>query len=141
MFIGKGKNDMLRRIFLPMLVLLLTMSACAQSIPIDPTPSTTNGIEGWVTEGPMCPGPVPVGNNPCPNQPYQATIIILNANNTQVAQTQSNANGYFKIELAPGTYTIHPVSGKSFPYAADQTVTVVPGQYSQVTIMFDTGMR
>ncbi len=132
---------MLRPIFLTVLVLLFTLSACAQNAPFNPTPGIATGIEGFVTEGPMCPGPVPVGNNTCPNQPYQATIIILNADNTQVAQTQADANGYFKIELVPGTYTVHPVSGKSFPHAADQTVTVTSGQYTQVTIVFDTGMR
>jgi len=84
---------------------------------------------------------VPVGNNPCPDQPYQATIIIMNADNDQVAQTQTNANGYFKIELAAGMYTLHPVPGKPFPHAADQTVTVTAGQFTQITIMYDTGMR
>lgn len=156
---------MLKRIFLPMLVILLTMSACAQNVsPINftPTPSTTippsaeptatekavsatptpsSGIEGTVTVGPMCPGPVQVGNNTCPDQPYQATIVILNTNDTQVAQTQSNAAGFFKIELAPGTYIIQPVSVQPYPRTGDQTVTVLAGQYTQVTIMYDTGMR
>lgn len=156
---------MLKHIFLPILVILLTVSACAQSVtPINftPTPSTatppaieptatekavsatptpSSGIEGTVTEGPMCPGPVQVGNNTCPDQPYQATIVILNTNNTPVAQTQSNAVGFFKIELAPGTYIIHPVSDQPFPRTGDQTVTVMAGQYTQVTIMYDTGMR
>lgn len=119
-------------------VLLLVLSACGQ---IAPTPGPTSGIEGSVTEGPMCPGPVPIDNNTCPNQPYQATITILNADNKKVAQIQADANGYFKLPLVAGTYILHPEPGKPLPIAADQTVVVIDGQYTQVTIVYDTGMR
>ena len=89
----------------------------------------------------MCPGPVPVGGDTCPDQPYQATIIILDSNNKQITQAQTDASGQFIIPLNPGTYTLHPVSGKPFPIASDQTVVVTEGQYIHVTIQFDTGMR
>ncbi len=132
---------MSRRILIPMFLLLMTLAACRQVSPVDLTPSPASGIEGTVTEGPMCPGPVQVGDNSCPNRPYQATITVLNANNNQVAQIKTDAEGAFKIELPPGTYVLHPLSDKPLPRAADQTVEVMPGQYTQMSIIYDTGMR
>jgi hypothetical protein len=62
-------------------------------------------------------------------------------NKTQVNQIQTDINGYFKIQLAPGTYLLHPESGKPLPQASDQIVKVNPGQYTAVTIVDDTGLR
>jgi hypothetical protein len=155
--IGKGNPLMLKTIYIPLFAIVFTLSACSQGNPVSPsptssatisptpisspTPTPSSGIEGYVWLGPMCGGPVRAGTNDCPDQPYQATITILESNGTQVAQFQSDQNGYFKITLSPGTYTIHPVSGKPLPRAIDQTVVVNNGQFTQITINFDTGMR
>lgn len=133
--------SMLRKIFLPILVILFIVSACDQGFPATTSPTRSGGIEGHVTEGPMCPGPVQIGINSCPDQPYQATISILDENNTQIKQIQTDVNGSFKITLVPGTYILHPEPGKPFPHASDQSVVVTDGQYTLVTIMYDTGMR
>jgi hypothetical protein len=117
------------------------MSSCEQGLSFKPTPTLSSGIEGMVTEGPMCPGPVPIGNNPCPDQPYPAIISILDTNNTHISQIQTDGNGYLKIQLAPGTYILHPESGKPFPHTSDQTIEVKDGQYTQVMIVYDTGIR
>ncbi len=132
---------MLRRQYLFLLVLVLILSACTQSGQTLPTSTPSSGIEGTVTEGPMCPGPVAIGKNECPNQPYQATITVFDTNNHKVSEIQTDAAGYFKLSLAPGTYTLHPESAKPLPRASDQTVTVSPGQFTPVTIVYDTGMR
>ncbi len=132
---------MLKTISLAISILLFTLSACTQAGQVNPSPTPTSGIEGAVTEGPMCPGPVSVDNNTCPDRPYQATITILNANNIQVTQVQSDASGIFKVALPPGTYTLQPRPGNPLPRAADQTVVVTAGQYTQVAIVYDTGMR
>ncbi len=89
----------------------------------------------------MCPGPVRIGDNSCPDQPYQATIQVLNSDNSKVAQFQTDAQGIFQVELPPGTYILHPLTGKPMPHAADQTVDVTAGQFTQVNIVYDTGMR
>jgi hypothetical protein len=107
-----------------------------------PTSVPPSGIEGQVTKGPTCPGPVPInGSTECADRPYQATLAILDANNREVTRFQTDTNGYFKTILEPGTYTIHPISQNMLPHAADQSVIVYPGQFTQVTVMFDTGMR
>ena len=132
---------MLKTIFLTVFIILFTLSACDQGISVTTSPTPSSGIEGYVTEGPMCPGPVPIGTNTCPDQPYQATISVLDANDTQITQIQTDVNGYFKITLPPGTYILHPEPGKPFPHASDQSVVVRAGQFTQLTIIYDTGMR
>jgi hypothetical protein len=150
---------MLKKIYIPTFIILLALSACEQGVLVTSTPSISStqilsstptlssaptlssGIEGYVTEGPMCPGPVRIGATNCQDRPYQATMTVLDANNNQINQFQTDINGYFKISLAPGTYILHPESGKPFPHAAEQSVEVANGQFTQVTVLYDTGMR
>ncbi len=127
--------------FLFTIILLLTLSACSPVISTTPAATPSSGIEGQVTEGPMCPGPVPVGENTCPDQPYQASIDVLGTDNKLITQFQTDTQGNFKISLPPGTYLLHPISGKPLPHAADQTVVVNVGEYTSISILYDTGMR
>ncbi|MBI4314403.1 MAG: carboxypeptidase regulatory-like domain-containing protein [Chloroflexi bacterium] len=101
-------------------------------------PAGTSGIEGQVTIGPMC--PVVMLNDPCPDQPYQATMDVLDASGEQVAQFQSDTQGRFKVALAPGVYTIRP-QGEGITRAPQQDVTVVDGQFAPVEIIYDSGIR
>lgn len=131
----------MKTIFIPIYIILVGLSACNQGISVVSTPTGSSGIEGHVTEGPMCPGPVSIGATECQDQPYQANITILDANKDQITQFQTDSNGYFKIPLAPGTYILHPESDKPLPNAADQIVIVTEGQFTQVSIIYDTGLR
>jgi hypothetical protein len=148
---------MLKTRFLLFLIILIGLSACSQGLPIGATPTSSSdtggfvlatstpfalsGIEGNVTKGPACPGPVRIGATECQDQPYQANISILDENNNQSTQFQTDNMGYFKISLDPGTYILHPEPGNPLPTAADQTVVVVDGQFTQVSISYDTGIR
>lgn len=123
------------------LIVIAELTACAQGMLAASTPILSSGIEGYVTQGPVCPGPVRVGDSTCQDQPYQATISILNPDNIPIAQFQTDNNGYFKFPLNPGSYILHPVSGKPMPTASDQTITVAEGQFTQVSVQYDTGMR
>jgi hypothetical protein len=110
-------------------------------IPATSTPAPSSGIEGYVTAGPTCPGPVRIGATGCQDQPYQAMIAILDTNNNQVTQFQTDIMGYFKISLEPGTYLLHPEPGNPLPRASDQTIVVNDGQFTQISIDYDTGIR
>ena len=132
---------MKKMIFIVVLLITIPLSSCNQAIQITPLPTITSGIEGNVTEGPMCPGPVPAGDNPCPDQPYQTIITVFDSNQKQVALIQTDNEGNFKVPLHAGTYVLHPEPGKPFPVASDQIVEVNDGEYTQVTITYDTGMR
>ncbi|MGH2521318.1 MAG: carboxypeptidase-like regulatory domain-containing protein [Anaerolineales bacterium] len=102
--------------------------------------ASQSGIEGKVIIGPTCPGPV-VAESPCADQPYQATITVMDEKNQPVKQLQSDETGSFKVTLAPGTYVLHPESPGGPTQAPEQTVTVVSGQFTQVTIVYDSGIR
>ncbi len=131
-----------KRIIFPIFILVFLLSACAQvSSYLNPTPIPSSGIEGYVTEGPMCPGPVAIGGSSCPNKPYQATISILGPDNQEIIRFETDPSGYFKISLMPGTYILHPESEMALPHAPDQTVVVTPDQFTQLSVIYDTGMR
>jgi hypothetical protein len=150
---------MVKKNFLLLIMFLIVLSACAQGNPLvatptvlegnptptatkgNPTPTASSGIEGYVTKGPVCPGPIRIGDTKCQDQPYQTYITILDANNSQITQFQTDSMGYFKIPLEPGTYTLHPESGNRLPSATDQSVVVIDGQFTEIMIRFDTGIR
>ena len=115
--------------------LTLALAACASSA----ANTTTSGIEGQVLIGPMC--PVMQANIPCPDQPFQATITVLDENRHKVTQFDSDAQGNFKIGLKPGTYILAPESPNHMTRAGEQTVAVIEGQFIRVTINYDSGIR
>jgi hypothetical protein len=98
-----------------------------------------SGIQGQVLLGPICPVERPTA--PCTDKPYPATITVFNARGGVVTQFQSDANGFFKVTLLPGSYLLHPQSPNVLPRGEDQTVTVRIGEYALVTIHYDSGIR
>lgn len=107
----------------------------------EPPVPGASGIEGQVSIGPACPGPVTV-DSPCPDQPYQATLTILTTQNERVGQVTTDEVGRFKLSLAPGAYVIRPERPKEgIAYAPETTITVVPGEYLPIKIVYDSGMR
>ncbi|MCI0521373.1 MAG: carboxypeptidase-like regulatory domain-containing protein [Chloroflexi bacterium] len=109
----------------------------------DPDPAVQqgeSGVEGMVTLGPACPGPVRV-DSPCPDEPYQATMSVLDAQEKLVLQFQSDAEGKYRQPLPPGLYTLHPESPDALPYAEDVPVLVQAGQFTRVDIHYDSGIR
>ena len=140
-------------------LLLVTAVACSPAVSeTDPTPTPTqsdpadgeasgesdspegeNGIEGMVVIGPNC--PVEQIGTECPDQPYQAMVRVMDENGREVTSFTSDSDGRFRVTLEPGTYTLQPENGNPFPQADSQTVTVEAGQFTQVTIQFDSGIR
>lgn len=114
------------------------LSAC--SVLAHPTP-TDSGIEGQALVGPMC--PVMIEGQSCPDKPYQAMITVNNLEGKKIVQFQTDEQGNFHIPLAPGEYILHPESpeNKPLPYAGEQQVTVKPGEFTKVTISYDSGIR
>jgi hypothetical protein len=111
----------------------LLFAACAPT-PID------SGIEGHVTIGPIC--PVMQAGNPCPDQPYQATLTVLTSiSKHKVIQFESDSNGYFRVALSPGEYILHPESPNVMPRAADVPFTVEAHQFTRVDVAYDSGIR
>jgi hypothetical protein len=99
----------------------------------------SGGIVGAVLIGPMC--PVVRAGIACPDRPYPATIGVQDQSGKRVTQFQTDSAGQFKISLAPGTYTLVPQSPDGFTRAGPQDVTVSGGQFTRVTINYDSGIR
>ena len=125
-----------KMILLASIVLLTT--AC--NLQVTPTP-VNSGITGKVTVGPMC--PVMIEGQDCPDQPYQATITVNNPEGKKIVQFQTDKQGNFKVSLMPGEYILHPETpqGKPLPSAAEQQFTVKPGEFTRLTVTYDSGIR
>ena len=123
------------------LIAAAVLFAC-KSAEQEETPALTSGIEGQVLLGPMC--PVVQEGTPCPDKPYQATIVVWNADRTTKVRTFTiAATGRFRVPLAPGDYYIDPQPPDSGgpPTPIPQTVTVPADRFLQVTVQYDSGIR
>jgi hypothetical protein len=128
---------------LPELTTLTSLNNLQGVLALGEEESATSGIEGQVLRGPIC--PVVTVENPCPDQPLQATIIVWNAERTTVVRSfATDEQGLFRVPLAPGDYYLDPQPvepGQMFPTPIPQTVTVLADQFAQVTVQYDTGIR
>ena len=96
-----------------------------------------SGIRGTILAGPACPGPVRL-DSPCPDRPVAMTVEVVSGA-TVAATFTSDANGTFSVNVGPGTYALRSKSG--LPALRGTTVVVVEGQFTQVELHADTGIR
>ena len=102
--------------------------------------TATSGITGLVLIGPMC--PVMRVDEPCPDQPFAATLIVRDSQGRELCAVSSGEDGHFLVGLPPGSYELTPLTGPGdLPSAASQWVAVAPGQYTDVTVSYDSGIR
>jgi hypothetical protein len=117
--------------------MLAVLSACGSDNLLGP--DAPQGVAGLVLIGPQC--PVQPLDDPCPDLPYVATIEVRARGGGSVATVRSEADGTFRVGLRPGLYTLEPRSGDPFPHARAEEVEVRAGEYTEVTILYDTGIR
>jgi hypothetical protein len=113
---------------------IISLATCSN----EPKP-TNSGIEGQVFIGPMC--AVVQEGQACADQPYQATLTVISLEGGGIVRVQTDEAGRFKIPLAPGGYLLRPESPNAMPYAAEQTLIVEAGKFTQVSVMYDSGIR
>ncbi|MFH1401249.1 MAG: carboxypeptidase-like regulatory domain-containing protein [Nanoarchaeota archaeon] len=106
-----------------------------------------SGIHGEATIGPQCPVAQFPTPSECEDKPYQTELTIIDEGGYATRIT-TDADGRFSAYLGPGSYTIYPegtepdgVQAAIFPRASPMDVEVRRGQWTQVTIMYDTGIR
>lgn len=107
-----------------------------------PSQASSSGVAGNVVVDVGC--PVLEGTSPCPEVPLQARVVALRANSTErVATVETGADGRFRIPLPPGGYELHGenLTDAPVPTAMPVPVTVVDGEFAQVTVRFDSGVR
>lgn len=120
------------------LLILLLLAACGPKVN-DPYEPITSGVKGQALIGPMC--PVVRVDTPCPDQPYQTTLIILAFDGREVTRFETDVEGKFAVNLPPGDYVLHPENANRIPSAADVPFTVIENQFTNVIITFDSGIR
>ncbi len=118
------------------LVTLLLFTACIRR-----TPPANTGIVATVSIGPMCPV-VRVGQ-PCPDRPFQADVIVTDSTGAAAARGETDAAGSIRLALLPGDYQLeaHSPDGKVYPRAATVDFHVTLGQWTQVAVSLDSGIR
>jgi hypothetical protein len=115
-------------------------SAAARTEIVTCDATATSGITGLVLIGPMC--PVMRQDEPCPDHPFAATLIIRDSQGRELCAVSSGEDGRFLVGLPPGSYEVVPFAGSGgLPWAASQWVAVAPGQYTDVTVNYDSGIR
>ncbi|TMC65152.1 MAG: carboxypeptidase regulatory-like domain-containing protein [Chloroflexota bacterium] len=126
----------MKRIFTAIAV-TLAIAACGSQ----PAAPAGTGIQGVVQSGPTC--PVERINSPCPPHPLAATIVVRDAGGHEVARTHSGADGHFKLDVAPGTYTVVglTIGSGMLPRPIPTTATVTAGSYTTVNVEYDSGIR
>jgi hypothetical protein len=126
----------MKRIFTA-IVVTLAMAACGNQ----PAAPAGTGIQGVVQSGPTC--PVERINSPCPPRPLAATVVVRDAAGHEVARTHSGADGHFKLDVAPGSYTVVglTIGSSMLPRPIPTTATVIAGSYTTVTVEYDSGIR
>jgi hypothetical protein len=119
------------------IIAALAIAACGSQ----PAAPAGTGIQGVAQAGPTC--PVERINSPCPPHPLAATIVLRDASGREVARTQSSADGHFKVDVAPGTYTVVGlnIGSSMLPRPIPTTATVTSGSYTTVNVDYDSGIR
>jgi len=99
-----------------------------------------SGIYGIVTIGPITPVQKAGEIN---SRPYKTTIIVKSENGLkQIAEFNSGDDGSFKVYLKPGRYILESQkTSDPFPILKPMTVEVEENRFTEVNILFDTGIR
>jgi Carboxypeptidase regulatory-like domain len=108
------------------------------------TPPDKSGVFGRVQLGPQC--PVETEGDPCADKPAAgATVTVAEqlpgesfSGGEVVARTTTNADGSYRVVVAPGTYVVTADAGMRCELV-DARVTT--SAYSKVDIPCDTGIR
>ena len=74
--------------------------------------------------------------------PYAAALVVTDSESAVVARITSGADGRFQVDLPPGEYVVTPATGSNaYPIAQPVSVVVSPGDFAEVEINYDTGIR
>jgi hypothetical protein len=132
-----------RSISIPLLILTLALSACAGKTATEPATEPAipegTGIKGQVYLA-ECQGDQ-VAVDCFSQEPYQATLIIFNGAMEEITRFETESDGTFVFDIAPGVYYLHPYSANPYPIATDYQFSVVAGEYTEINVVYDSGVR
>ncbi len=99
------------------------------------TLNTASGVQGRVEWGPTCGNPSTVDPNACGNIPYQAKLTVASETGLVLVNTTSDVNGFYRIELPPGQYTLIPESSE-FMESGPIPFAVSAGELTYIPIIY-----
>lgn len=100
-----------------------------------------SGVEGIVLLGPQCPVQR-IGDTSCDDKPYPTSIEIFREGSDRPYKiVQTDEGAFFKAELEPDVYVVKPQGGRPFPHCSERLVEVFAGEFIEVTLLCDTGIR
>jgi hypothetical protein len=100
----------------------------------------SSGIEGIAEADPQCPIVAP--GAACPPVPVSRSVAVVAGDGHELTRFKSTNDGAFRVSLPPGDYTLREVveSGQP-PSLKPVSVTVPPGAFVHIVLLFDTGIR
>jgi hypothetical protein len=114
------------------LLLVAVVVAGCQDLP-------DGGIEGTATIGPTCPVQQEPPDPDCDDRPFEGRLRIVRDGH-EVKRFQPQADGSFRVAVAPGTYRIQDTAD-AYPYCDAGPVTVVARSYARLDVACDSGIR
>jgi major membrane immunogen (membrane-anchored lipoprotein) len=127
-----------KKLVLAAMTLSLLAGACAKAGSED-AGRGDSGIQGTVLVGPTC--PVQTYENPCPDKPLAATVVVSVPGGDRVATARSGKDGKFRVAVPPGTYEIGTENLQGIQFSKPVSVTVQAGRFVEVTVSVDSGIR
>ena len=97
--------------------------------------TTQSGLHGVVTRGPI--SPVCVAEQPC-SAPAPGVTLVFTSTGQEAVRTRTGSAGAYRVALAPGLYTVAPLSGRRMEPG---TTRVVNARFRHVDFSIDTGIR
>ena len=133
------------RLSLVLLILAggIFIASCSQSS------KETGLLQGGVTIGPITPVEIPGQNPPVPPEVFSSRKIMVYDSSgknlikeVSINQIGQTANGFYSVQLAPGTYTVDIIhTGVGGSSDVPKQITLSAGQTVIVDINIDTGIR
>jgi hypothetical protein len=124
---------------------ILLLASCGEERPSGrATPAAGSGVAGFVHLGPQC--PVDTVDDPCDHKPAAKVTVTVSeqipgeayAAGKEVAKGMTDADGAFRIDVAPGEYVVTADAGMSCEL---MDARVTKGAYAAVDVPCDTGIR
>lgn len=119
---------------------LIALAACGDGAGSTVDDPPDSGVRGVVSAGPQC--PVEVQGSPCPDQPWQGTVRVTTTDGDVLDEVPTGVDGRFEVTLEPGDYVVMAVTeADRLPMAAPQEITIGEGEWVELTLVVDTGIR
>jgi|GEM_PF-3307106 len=103
--------------------------------------ASESGVTGVAMLGPTCPVMTDPPDPSCADRPYQGTFEIVSRTGAGGLAVSTDASGSFSAKLAPGDYTITLVNESAMPSMSPTDFTVVAGEWTELTLSLDSGIR